>query len=226
MKPAETKKKSNKAVIAGILLVVLLAAGFTGWLIWYCNADPTVKLCDYKNLKIDTDLSQLASGSVAAPGGIAMGITAEERVNQAVLSALVENSKFHHLNQTVEERYEQFMAYYGQIVALYDEYSTVEELAIKYYGYESYDAFSDAVKEYSEIAVKQELVLGAIAEKEGFVVTDEIFNRYIPKYLAAYNYGEDEVEAFLENYGKADVYAVILNDYTLDRVTEWAGLGN
>lgn len=205
-----------------MVLGVFLLAGFMGWLIWYINADPTVKLCDYKNLEID--VSQIASGSVAAPGGLGISITSEERVNQAVLNELVEKSKFHHLNRTVDERYEQFMAYYGQIVALYDEYSSIEELATGYYGYESYEAFSEAVEEYSEAAVKQELVLSAIAEQEGFTVTDEIFDQYIQKYLAAYDYGEDEIDAFLETYGKADVYSVILNDYTLDKVTEWAGL--
>lgn len=222
MKSVETKK-SNKAFTIVLISIVVLAIGFIAWLVWYINADPEVELCDYKNLSVNVDDAEIATGSTALMGGMGVSTTVEEKINQAVLNALIENSDFKYLKKVVDERYEQFLAYYQQMAGLYD-YASVEDLATQYYGYESYDAFDEDVKEYSEIAIKQELVLSAIAEIEGFTVTDEIFNEYITKYLAAYDYGEDEVETFLNDYGRADVYDVILNDYTLDKVVEWTGL--
>ncbi|MGN0165869.1 MAG: hypothetical protein ACI39R_06770 [Lachnospiraceae bacterium] len=218
------KGKSEKGFKIFMAALIVFVIGFSAWLIWYINAEPTVKLCDYKNLNVQISGNDTATGSAAIPDGMLVGSSEDEKTSQAVLNALVENSKFYHLNKTVDQRYEQFIVYYQRIVALYDEYSTIEELATGYYGYDSYEAFTKDVRSYSELSVKQEMVLNAIAEKEGFTVTDDIFNKYIKKYLAAYDYGEDEIDAFLENYGKADVYQVILNDYTLDRVVEWAGL--
>lgn len=217
----ETKtKNSNKAFSIILVVIVILVVGFAGWLIWYSNADPTVKLCDYKNLSFDTESVEKATDSVSFVGGMFVTTTAEEKMNQKVLEALVEESKFHHIKKAVDQRYDEFMVYYQQMAGLY-EYSSVEELAKEYYGYDSLKAFTDDVEVYSKTSVRQELVLSAIAEKEGFTVTDEIFDEYIKKYLAAYDYGEDEVEAFLNDYGKSDVYEVILNDYTLDKVAEW-----
>ncbi len=217
------KKKSNRIFVGVLAAVVLAAAGFAGWLIWDANADPEVELCDYRNLKVNYNAELPATGTVAVPGGFGTAVSSDEKLSQAVLQSLVENSKYKHLKKTVDTRFDRFLAYYSQIAKLYD-YSTVEELAVKYYGYESYEAFEKELREYSEAAVKQEMALKSVAEKEGLSVTDEVFDRYIKKYLAAYDYGENETDAFLENYGRADVYSVILNDYTLDKLIEWNGL--
>ncbi len=215
------EKKCNKAYVIIVVIIFALVIGLAGWVIWYNNAEPVVELCDYKNLKVNT--TDVATGSVSLQGGLGVSVDSEERVNQAVLNALVSESNFKYLKKAMEERYSEFMAYYQQMAGIYD-YSSVEELAINYYGYKNYKEFSKAVEEYSETAIKQEMVLSEIAKKEGFTVTDEIFDKYIKKYLAAYDYGEDEVDAFLNDYGRADVYEVILHDYTLDMVVEWTGL--
>ena len=217
------EKKSNKAYVVIIIVIFALVIGLAGWIIWYNNADPVVELCDYKNSKVNTH--NVATGSVSLQGGLGVSVDADERLNQAVLNALLDECEFKYLKNAVDQRNKEFLSYYQQMAGIYD-YSSVEELAINYYGYESYDAFAEAVEEYSETAIKQELVLSAIAKEEGFSVTDEIFETYIKKYLAAYDYGEDEADAFLNDYGRADVYEVILFDYTLDMVVKWTGLSD
>jgi hypothetical protein len=220
LKDKEKIRKINPFTVAIVILLVIVA-GFIGWLIWYENAEPSCRIGNYKGLEISLSDYEIATSGVAS-AGIEIATDDDERVKQAILSRLVEDAKFYHLTKTVEERESQYMTYYNQLAALYDEYSSIEELATNYYGYESYEAFCNDVKSYAEVSIKQELVLNKIAQKEGFTVTDEIFNSYIGKYLEAYDYSEDEIDTFLENYGKEDVYSVILNDYTLDMIQSWS----
>ena len=66
--------------------------------------------------------------------------------------------------------------------------------------------------------------LDAVAEKEGLSVDDAVFEKYIGKYLKAYDYQDSEREKFLENYGRETVYEIILRDYSLDRIKELNGI--
>lgn len=217
----KTKKKKNIVMMAVLTAGVLIAC-LGIFLLWYINADPVVKPGDYKNMKVTC--AETATGANSALGGLEISVSQDEREKQAVLKQLVDEAKFYRVRGTVNERYEEFIAYYQRLAMLYDEYKTIEKLATDYYNYESYEAFCEDVKLYAETSVKQELVLSEIARKEGFAVTDEIFNTYIGNYLAEYDYGNssEEIESFLEAYGKENVYEVILNDYTLDRICEWS----
>ena len=224
MKSGEKKNKKPKKKV---LFTALFAAGtflllslITGIII-YAKAEPKVVLGDYKNMKVKLSEVPDEESKLEAPDGLAEKVGKDEKLRQAVLKELVDCSKFSFTSKAVNLRYNDFMKYYSQMAALYDDYKTVDVLATKYYGYESYDAFTKAVKEYAEASVKQEMALAAVAKAEGFAVNDEIFNKYIGNYLKAYDYGENEVDAFLENYGREDVYAVILDDYTLDMLLGW-----
>ncbi len=217
----KTGKKKNIAIIVVLTAGVLIAC-LGIFLLWYINADPAVKPGDYKNMKVIC--AETATGSNSALGGLEISVSQNEREKQAVLKQLVDEAEFYRIRGMVNDRYEEFLAYYRRLAMLYDEYKTIEKLATDYYNYESYEAFCKDVKLYAETSVKQELILSEIAQKEGFSVTDEIFNTYIGNYLAEYDYGNsrDEIEKFLEVYGKENVYEVILNDYTLDRICEWS----
>ena len=171
---------------------------------------PEVKLGDYLNLQVDlSGIDENASDS-----------TKEEAKANAVLDALVSVCEFKYLDKAVDERYGENMKYYAQMVVLYDGYETITDLATKYYGYQDLESFEKSVREYSELSIKQELALDAVAEKENLNVDDAVFEKYIGKYLAAYDYKEDEREEFLKNYGRETVYEIILRDYALDRIRE------
>ncbi len=215
------EKTKKNITIAVLLTAGVLIACLGIFLLWYINADPVVKTGDYKNMKVSC--ADTATGANSALGGLEISVSQNEREKQAVLEQLVEETKFYRVRSMINDRYEEFIAYYQRLAMLYDEYKTIEKLATDYFGYDSYEAFCKDVKLYAETSVKQELVLSEIARKEGFAVTDEIFDTYIGNYLAEYDYGNssDEIEKFLEVYGKENVYEVILNDYTLDRICEW-----
>lgn len=193
-----------------IIALALVLMGIVIYATWYVNASPKLELGQYKNLKVVVD-----TDSRTNVGNLMEATDEDEIIKQALLNKIIKQAKFSHLAKKIDERYEEFITYYGQIATMYD-YDSVEDMAIKYYGYDSLEAFENAVMDYSELSVKQEMILSEIAKKEGFSVTDEIFNKYIGNYLKAYDYKEDEVEAYLNDYGKDEVYGVILNDYTLD----------
>ncbi len=216
----ENKKNHKKLRVLLLICGTLALCALVAVIVIYSKAEPKVKLGDYKNMTVSLSEAEKDT-NLAAPDGLGLSSSKDEKLKQAVLSELVKISKFSFTGKAVELRYNDFMKYYKQMTALYDDYKTIEDLAVKYYGYESLSAFEKAVKDYAEASVKQELALAAVAKAEGFAVNDEIFNKYIKNYLKAYDYGENEVEAFLENYGREDVYAVILDDYTLDMLVSW-----
>ena len=168
----------------------------------------SVKLGDYKALSIELpegfdDLSESEK---------------EEELDRRVLEALLSVCKFSHIDNEVKKRYNENMKYYAQMVVLYDQYETITDLATQYYGYADLESFEENVMDYSELSIKQELALDAVAKKEGLNVDDAVFEKYIGKYLAAYDYKENEREEFLKNYGRDTVYEIILRDYTLDTI--------
>ncbi len=206
----ENKKKSTvlPAVLALVLLGLMIVLLSVLTRKRGDNKEPEISLGDYASLEIVLD-------------GIDESLSDDkrlEKVDQAVLDALLSVCSFKHLDKAVKERYNENMKYYAQMVVLYDQYETITDLATKYYDYPDLESFQKSVMDYSELSIKQELALDAVAKEEKLSVDDAVFNRYIGKYLAAYDYSENETDKFLENYGRETVYEIILRDYTLDRL--------
>ena len=211
IKEKEVQKKKSTilpAVAAVVLLglMIVLLSLITRFRENHKKA--SVKLGDYKALSIELpeDFDDLSESEK------------EEELDRRVLEALLSVCKFSHIDNEVKKRYNENMKYYAQMVVLYDQYETITDLATQYYGYADLESFEDNVMDYSELSIKQELALDAVAKKEGLNVDDAVFEKYIGKYLAAYDYKENEREEFLKNYGRDTVYEIILRDYTLDTI--------
>ncbi len=217
IKPKEEPKKKS-TVLPAVAAIVLLGLMIVLLSVLIrkreSKKEAEVVLGDYTALSVDaTGLDEELSESQKL-----------EKLDQAVLSALLSVCEFKHIDNAVKERYNENMKYYAQMVVLYDEYETITDLATKYYDYPDLESFENNVMEYSELSIKQELALDAVAEKEGLSVDDAVFEKYIGKYLKAYDYQDSEREKFLENYGRETVYEIIMRDYALDRIKELNGI--
>ncbi len=94
---------------------------------------------------------------------------AEMMLQDAAMQAVVDGSEFDINPDAVQEQYEERMDYHKSMGAIY---GMEMEDYISMYGL-TMEAFEDEVREESEIAIKQQLVMEAIADAENMEVTDE-----------------------------------------------------
>ena len=76
---------------------------------------------------------------------------------------------------------------------------------------ETEDDFDKAAAEYAKQATANVLVVCAIAEEEGYEVTDEVYNEKAQEY--AEQNGYDSVEALEKDYSKGYLTQTMINDY-------------
>lgn len=75
-------------------------------------------------------------------------------------------------------------------------------------------SFSRQVKDAAEKTLKQELLLGAVAEKENITVSDEEYEKGLSDYAAEYGYAS--ADELLADFDEATVRVSLLMDKTLD----------
>lgn len=93
---------------------------------------------------------------------------AQDQLEMDAILAVIENCEFDINQDTVEAQYQNQMDYYNSIVQMYG--MTLADY-VSVYGMTE-DEFQDSVKENTELAMKQQLLVDAIAEAENFVVED------------------------------------------------------
>lgn len=84
--------------------------------------------------------------------------------------------------------------------------ATVEEYLAQYEGYDSIDAYKDAVREEVEENLKEQLVIDYIIQAEGITITEGGYKEFLAYYLDAYGMEED---AFYERYGSKETIMLI-----------------
>lgn len=119
---------------------------------------------------------------------------ADQQLENDVFLAAVENSEFEVNQEAVENQYNNQLNYYNSMVGMYGM-----ELAdyVSMFGMTE-DQFKEDLKKSAENSVKQQLLVTAIAEKEGFQVEDA------DREIVAGQYGMD-VKTLQETYGEEAV---------------------
>ncbi|MBR5520402.1 MAG: trigger factor [Oscillospiraceae bacterium] len=94
-------------------------------------------------------------------------------------------------------------------------YGLEAEDFIVMYGAESMDAYLAEMEPSFQETVKMQLVVQAIAEKEGVKVTDEDIKEYFKLY-----YGSEDYSSYETVYGKPYLKSMIMNEVVLDAIIE------
>lgn len=119
---------------------------------------------------------------------------ADQKLENDVFLAAVEGSEFDVNPEAVENQYNNQLNYYNSMVSMYGmglaDYAGMFGM--------TEDQFKEDLRKAAESSVKQQLLVAAIAEKEGFQVEDA------DREVVAGQYGMD-VKALQENYGEEAV---------------------
>lgn len=113
------------------------------------------------------------------------------------------------------EQYESAATNYG-----YDDFET---FLSEYYGMTK-DEFDEEIKLYAQSIVKQEMILYAMAEKEGSAVTDDEYEEYLQNFMTGYGFESEEkfeeyVGMSLKEYGEeSNLMRSVLLEKVLDDV--------
>lgn len=114
--------------------------------------------------------------------------------------------------QLIEE-YRSYAEYYGSY------YGLDTEAAITYFlGFESTEAFEEAMGEYAYEIEKNSMIISEIAKLEGLELTDELYNEKVGAYVAAYGVADEA--ALKEQYGEDTVNNAILSEIVMDFLIE------
>lgn len=167
------------------------------------NDDLVVANTDYKTLEeyreaTRNDLEQQAADN------------AEYQKQTSVFQTIMANSEVVASEASIQASYDQAMSYYETMATN----SGMElETLVGYYGMDL-DTFKTQVRAQAEENAKQQLVINAIAEKEGIKVTDEELESM------AEEYGYESVDKMKESAGEDVVNESLLTNLVLDFVSE------
>ena len=126
---------------------------------------------------------------------------------------------------TVNEYPEELVQYsVGQMKDYYQQYAdmygvTFDEFISNYFGMDE-ETFNSEVEKAVTDNLQQELILGAIAEKENLQVTDEEYNQKAEEY--ALQFGYPDAETFKETYPREQIEHSITLDKAMTFVREHA----
>ena len=140
---------------------------------------------------------------------------------EQITNQLMESSEVEKYNEArVIQRTEQLIAEYSSYAQSYGAYYGLdEETSITYFlGFESMDAFKEAMGEYAHEVEKNAMIIDEIAKKENIVLTDDIFDTMSAEYAASYSY--EDVETFLADYGEETVRTAILSELVMEFIIE------
>lgn len=94
--------------------------------------------------------------------------TADQQLESSVFMAAINNSEFELNQEAVDKNYDNQLAYYTSMV---QAYGMTLETYVSMFGMTE-DQFKEELKNSAELAIKQQLLSQAIAEKEGLTVED------------------------------------------------------
>jgi len=137
-------------------------------------------------------------------------------LQDAIMEALVNASEIEELPETFVDSYKH--VYSENLASIAGQNGLDAETYTNYaYGMSS----ADFVNLYSQVQARQELVLQAIANKEGLTVDDEELQQKLEEFTA--NAGAASVEEMLGNYDREEYRNYIMSDkvmeFLMDRVT-------
>lgn len=120
----------------------------------------------------------------------------------------------------VAERKADLIAEYTSYAEYYGSYYGLDtETAIMYFlGFESTEAFEEAMGDYAYEVEKNAMIIAEIANLENIELTDDVFNTMAEEYATAYGY--DDVASFIEAYEEEQVRSAILSELVMDFIIE------
>ena len=136
-------------------------------------------------------------------------------VQDALLNALMEDSEFQELPQTFLDSYRAIcLASIGNLAA---SYNATVEIFVKYYYNMSTDEYLD---QYSEMQAKQEVLLQAIANREGLTVSDEELQEKLNEYAS--EGGFETVEEMVGDRSQEEYRNYFMTEKVLDYLMDTA----
>lgn len=131
----------------------------------------------------------------------------KEVLGNAIINDLVEKSNFKSLPQDKVDYYVNYLNDYYLSIVKEQGYDTLES----YIDQNQIDKtqFESDTKNSATLQVKTEVVINAIAEKEGITVSDEEYNTSLKQYAETYSTTTSEFE---EKQGKYMIKAILLQD--------------
>ena len=139
---------------------------------------------------------------------------AETQKKQDLLAKVIANAEFENIDELVDDYYD--TVYDTYISAAENNNMSIEDY-VRYFHQMSLSEFTEGLKESVTEIVKEQLVLKAVAEKEGLEVTkgSAEYKEYMTSYLVEYGYESEE--AFINHYGEDSV----LESMTYDKALEF-----
>ena len=138
---------------------------------------------------------------------------AEQKVKSDIYTAILNASKVEPKQEAIDANFNNMIARYTNQAAAYGMDFKTFVGAFSGMGEED---FKNIIMTQAEATVEQRLVVTAIAEKEGIVITDE------DRKEVADQMGYESVEAMIETAGQFDVDDYIMNNKVMDFLTESA----
>ncbi len=136
---------------------------------------------------------------------------AEQKVKSDIYTAILNASKVEPKQEAIDANFNNLIARYSNQAASYGMDFTTFVGAFSGMGEED---FKNILKTQAEATVEQRLVVNAIAEKEGIVITDE------DRKEVADQMGYESAEAMIDAAGQYDVDDYIMNNKVMDFLTE------
>lgn len=138
-------------------------------------------------------------------------------LSDQIVEALVTNTKF---GKALEKRTERI---YGDTMGYIRREADYLSLSLNEYAAKFYNGTEKELRatvwETSEGIAKEEAVLDAIADKEEVVLTDEQFEKLLPKYMESNGY-TDRLKFLIDN-NEAEVRASMRRELTLQLVIDY-----
>lgn len=136
-------------------------------------------------------------------------------VQDALINAIMDDSEFQELPQTFLDSYRDIcLAGIGNVAASYNV--TVEAFVNYYYNMSS----EDYLDRYSEMQAKQEVLMQAIANREGLAVSDEELQEKLGEYAA--DGGFESVEAMVGERSQEEYRNFFMTEKVLDYLADTA----
>lgn len=115
--------------------------------------------------------------------------------------------------QALIDEYTSYAEYYGSY------YGLDTETSIMYFlGFESTEAFEEAMGEYAYEVVKNTMIIKKIAEVENIELTDAVYTEKATEY--ATNYGYEDLASFEEAYGEDYIRESLFAEIVMDFIIE------
>lgn len=128
----------------------------------------------------------------------------EYELLENIYSQIVENSKFSNTESALNDYFEEYVTSYTEYAQMFGmEYEQMLE---------TFGITEDDIKAEAEQAMKKELVVKAIADKEGLEVSDDQFRQLVSE--AAEAEGYEDADSYIADYGEDTIMSYLLEENT------------